>query len=362
LRSAVSAALDHGLAAVELGADHLPPVPPVLLTEARLAARNRVGLDTVLRRYVAASSILGDFIMQEATGAEPLEVDAIQQIGRDQAGLLDRILAAVTEEHSRELESRLRTSKQRRAEHIRRLLAGETLDTSGLEYDFAAHHLGLVAAGPHASERLSELSASLDCRRLLVTCGEDEVWAWLGAGRRLDSTRVKELLTPDLPQGLSIALGEPTQGLCGWGLTHRQAAACLPIAQRTPEQVVRYSDVALLASTLRDDLLLTSLRDIYLRPLFDERDGGELLRRTLRAYFAAERNVSSAAADLGVDRKTVNARLREIERRLDRPITTCAAQLETALHLDALADRPSPNSGILSLPLPKLTRHGGVSR
>jgi DNA-binding PucR family transcriptional regulator len=111
--------------------------------------------------------------------------------------------------------------------------------------------------------------------------------------------------------------------------------------------VVRYADVALLASMLRDELLVTSLRELYLDPLEEERDGGAVARQTLKAYVAAERNVSSAAAALGVSRRTVGNRLRMIERRLNRPLPAMIAAIEAALHLDALdiAGAGSPTLG-----------------
>jgi DNA-binding PucR family transcriptional regulator len=76
----------------------------------------------------------------------------------------------------------------------------------------------------------------------------------------------------------------------------------------------------------------------HLAPLAAERDGGEALRNTLRAYFAAARNVSSTAAALGVSRKTINNRIHTIESHVGRPISTCAAELEIALCLDQLTD------------------------
>ena len=57
-------------------------------------------------------------------------------------------------------------------------------------------------------------------------------------------------------------------------------------------------------------------------------------RETLRAYFAAERNVSSTAAALGVDRRTVTNRIRAIEDLFGRPLKDFATELETALRLD----------------------------
>ena len=96
---------------------------------------------------------------------------------------------------------------------------------------------------------------------------------------------------------------------------------------------MRYAEVALLASMLRDDLLVSSLEEIYLAPLARERDGGVVARATLRAYFATERNVSSAAAVLGVSRQAVGRRLKAIEQRLGRPLNECAVEIEAALRL-----------------------------
>src|SRR4029077_6656331 len=115
---------------------------------------------------------------------------------------------------------------------------------------------------------------------------------------------------------------------------HRQAKAALPVAERRGQVIVRYADVALLASMLRDDLLATSLRQLYLEPLARAKDGGKVARETLRAYFATERNISSTAAVLGVDRRTVTNRIRAAEDLFGRPLGDFATELETALLLD----------------------------
>jgi hypothetical protein len=97
------------------------------------------------------------------------------------------------------------------------------------------------------------------------------------------------------------------------------------------QPILCYADVALLASILRDDLVATSLHKLYLEPLERARDGGKVARETLRAYFAAERNISSTAAALGVDRRTVRNRIRAIEELLGRPLKGSVAELEIAL-------------------------------
>lgn len=181
------------------------------------------------------------------------------------------------------------------------------------------------------------LAAELDRRPLVVCRPDGPVWAWLGGRRALAPGELESRL----PSKILVVVGEPGEGLAGWRLSHRQAAAALPIARQSRERFVRYRDVALLASVLQDDLLVTSLRQMYLGPLADKGDEGVLLE-TLRAYFAAGRNVSSAASALGVNRNTVAGRIRMTEERLGHPVGAAAAELETALRLNCREQGGSP--------------------
>jgi hypothetical protein len=345
LRSAVATALDYGLTGIE-GADRkAPPIPVGLLAQARLAARSGIGLDTVLRRYCAGYSLFNDLLVSEAErtgGCRPAE---LKPLLRTLATRFDRLLAAVSDEYAREASAGLNTSEHHRAELVQRLLAGELFDlaslTAELTYSFECSHLGAIATGPGSAAAIEGLAASLDRRLLLVRREEGALWAWLGGRRGFDPDAVAPLLSSSLPAQTIIALGEPGEGLAGWRLTHRQAAAALPIALRGSRPIVRYADVALLASACQDDLLATSLRQLYLAPLQSERDGGQAARETLRAYFAAERNISSAAASLGIDRHTVTRRLNAIETRLGRSLGTFAADIEAALELGKL-DHSAP--------------------
>jgi len=335
LRVAVGVALDYGLSVLASGVANPPPVPVHLLGQARLAARCDVGLDTVLRRYFAGYALLGDFLVDEAEAAG-LGSNALKPMLRAQASLLDTLVAAATEEFSREQAEQVGGSAQRHFEQVRGLLDGALPDTATLVYDFDASHLGMVASGPGAAEALRERAAALDCSLLLVTCDEETAWAWLGTRRGIDTAHASLLSPAGLPARVALAVGEPARGMAGWRLTHRQARAALPVAQRTAGRTARYAEVALLASALQDDVLTASLRRIYLAPLGEERSGGATARETLRAYFAADCNISSAAAALAVHRDTVANRLRAIEAMIGRPPGEYAADLELALRLDEL--------------------------
>ncbi len=334
LNAALAAAIDHRLAVLEAGERHAPAVPPVLLAQARLDARDGVALDTVLRRYAAGNALFGDFLIEEAERAEVPGSTLRRLLGR-QAALSDRLLEEVSEEHRREAKNRPTNAAERRRECVKDLLAGKLVDRSELEYDLDAHHLALMVKGEGAQELMRVLAGRLD-RRLLAVCREEEpVWAcWLGGRRPLTAEQALRALAEISVDRVFVTVGEPGEGLSGWRLSHRQAKAALPIAERKEQAVLRYADIALLASILRDDLLTTSLRQLYLEPLEGARDGGKVTRETLRAYFAAERNISSTAAVLGVDRRTVTNRIRAVENLFGRPLKDFATELETALLLD----------------------------
>lgn len=334
LNAALAAAVEHRLAVLEAGERHAPPVPPILLAQARLDARDGVALDTVLRRYFAGNALFGDFVVEEAERAE-VPSSTLRRLLAAQATLGDRLLDAVSAEHAREATTRPTNAAERRRECVKRLLAGELVDRAELDYDLDAHHLALMAKGEGAQEAMRALAASLD-RRLLSVCREEEpVWAcWLGGRQPLAPKQALQALAAIPLDRVAVTVGEPGEGLVGWRLSHRQAKAALPIAERGGRAAVRYADVALLASILSDELAVTSLRQLYLEPLERGRDGGEVARETLRAYFETERNISSAAAVLGVDRRTVTNRLRAVEDLFGRPLKDFATELETALRLD----------------------------
>lgn len=335
LNAALAAAVDHRLTVLEAGERHAPAVPPVLIAQARLDARDGVSLDTVLRRYFAGNTVFGDFLVEEAERAE-VPNSTLRRLLGAQATLGDRLLAAVSAEHAREAKNRPSSAAERRRECVKSLLAGELVDHSELGYDLDAHHLGLMAKGEGSPEVMRVLAERLD-RRLLAVCREEEpVWAcWLGGRDPLEVEQALRVLRDIRPEGILITLGEPAERLPGWRFSHRQAKAALPIAERSGQPLVRYSDVTLLASILRDDLAIASLRRLYLAPLEGGRDGDNL-RIALKAYFQAGRNVSSAAAALGLNRRTLSKRLQAAERVLGRPLESLAADLEIALSLEAL--------------------------
>jgi hypothetical protein len=333
LQAALRAAFEYVLLGVELGERLTPTVPPALLLQARLAARNGVSLDTVLRRYLAGYAVLAEFVLDEAESGPTVQDVDLKPVLKGQAAIFDRLIAAVSEEYSREAAHRPESDDARRTVRVKRLLAGEPIDTSDLDYPLEGWHIAVLAEGALAKDAIHSLAAQAGTCFLVVGTEEGPTWAWLGSRRPADMGRVQQLCQAVACPDGRIAIGEAGEGLGAWRLSHYQARAAFKIAKQDGRTFVRYAEVAVLASTLRDDILGTSLVGLFLGPLSEERDGGASLRETLRAYFAADRNVSSTAAALHVSRRTVANRLQKIEQLLDRPLPTCALEVELALRL-----------------------------
>jgi len=335
LSAAVSAGVGQSIAAVECDEDESGAVPEALLAEVQRLARGGVEVDTLLRSCLAAYSLLCDFVLREAeSGATPSSAD-LRRVLRVQAAMFERILATVASEHARERRRRPRPPGARQLECVRSLLIGQAADIADLAYEIGDWHVGAIAVGAGGPSLLRGLARSVDRRLLLVQPEADVAWAWLGGRHRLEAAELVERMASAEPTTL-VVLGEPARGQDGWRLTHQQASAALRLAPPKTRGVVRYAEVGLLAAISQDGVLKKSLHQMYLAPLADARDGGMGLRETLRAYFTAGHNVSSAASALGVSRQTVSSRLRVVEEKLGRPLASCATEVEVALRLDLI--------------------------
>jgi hypothetical protein len=342
LKKTVATALDFDLSCLGYRYRKTFPIPDALFIQARLAARYEIGLETVLRSYFAGYLVFNHYLLQAIHQAGDANHSPFHDLIRGQAVLFDRVIAAIAKEYTRESAKRCKTEDQQRLASVKKLLAGELLDAGDLAYNFDAHHLAMIAVGPAAAATVGDLAQNLDCLSLVIRIGSRTAWAWFGGRAPLDPHSVVDALSGRWPTSVSLAIGESGVGTNGWRTSHEQARAALPIVMRSEQSFVRYGDVALLSAALHDGLLAHSLRELYLAPLSRDRDGGATSRETLRAYFAAERNQSSAAAALRVSRQTVTNRLRLIEERLDRRLASCAMELDAALRLHAFENQSVP--------------------
>jgi DNA-binding PucR family transcriptional regulator len=338
LREAVRASVDASLENIEQGESWSGPLPRAALSQARRAARNGLSLKTVMRRYAVGSSLLWDFVLEEAARGDldsAQRTTLLRQAQMVQSSVLDTLMDAIADEYARELQDEPSTNAQRRTDLVKRLLSGQTVDERELRYRVGAVHLGVIATGDNAQEVLRVHSAQIDRELLSVGGEEGTIWAWLGGSKPPLTETLRDFLAAVTDSGVSLALGEPADGLAGFGLTHRQALGAFELARRQSAPITRYADVSLVALALRDELVARSLIDIYLSPLDRDRDGSTL-RETLRAYFASAQNAAAAASVLGVHRQTVGHRLRIAEECLGESLANRHAELEIALRLEAL--------------------------
>ncbi len=337
LHAAVAATVNYTIAGIEHGEERCGSAPLAAIVQARRAALAGVGLDTVLLRYVAGHTLLEDFVMDAVEAVNASDGALLRQLRRIQAALLGRLTAEIADAHREELELAKSSSGQRRTELVRRLLIGERVDTAELGYALDVWHLGVIAFGSAAERVLGGLAAELGHQPLLVSGGENVAWAWFSGRRKSAAEELVGLLEARRRNHVSLAIGEPGDGVRGFRLTHRQAQSALQVAVRRPQWLTRYADVALLAFALRDEALARSLVDVYLAPLDDMQIGGRVARETLLAYFAAGHCVKATASQLKVDRRTVWYRLDKITQRLGWAPKERRAEFEVALRLEKLA-------------------------
>jgi hypothetical protein len=334
LRATAVSAVDYALRGLEEGGDSGAPIPANVLAQARRAAQAGVSLETVLLRYTAGYGVLTEVIIAEAAAQEGSVLVLRAALRRGQS-LFERVVETAAVEYRRESARLRRSDEDRRGILVRRLLAGGAVDATYLGYQPDGWHLGMIATGAEASEGIKWLGRLLDRKVLCEGRSEDSVWGWLGGARRLASIEIAKLWPVTANSDVWLAIGEPAQGITGFAKTHRQAQAAFGVALRRPNLVTLFSDVALEAAVLRDELMASSLEELYLVPL--RRNGGDgTLDDTLRAYFACGCRASSAASVLGVNRRTVERRIRTVESRLGRPLSTCRTEMEVALRLDEL--------------------------
>ena len=338
--AAIAAVLEYALTGIEHGEGWSGSTPLAAVLQVRRSVSKGLNLNTVLNRYIVGHGLLWDLVMEEVDSGDFADqrTALLRQISIAQVSLLGGLVDSITHEYMQEVGRVARSQDQRRSEHVRDLLDGSTADVGALGYDLDSVHVGVIATGANAKAAVRDLSGGLDRQLLSVSCGDGMVWAWLGGRREFTPADLERVVAGKAFADASIAIGEPADGITGFRLTHRQAQAALWVAQRKPQRLTRYADVALVAFALRDAALARSLVDIYLSPLGSQRDGGAVLRQTLRAYFLARHNASATAAALGVARHTVENRLRTIEQMLGHLLHTHRAELEVALRLEELGD------------------------
>lgn len=332
LRALASSSVDVISVVIEQGDSWLPTLSPAGAEQVRYMARNGVALDEVIRGYYVITSRLVELLASEAADLPAGVLPRAMGILGEHA---DSLMGAIAAEYETEIARLDRSPAKRIAERVEKLLAGKPAGTTGLGYDLDAWHLGVIVTGAKAELVTKSLAERLGCQLLLLPRGAGSAWAWLGAKRAIPFAKLERFVLSSVDESVSVAVGEAREGIDGWRLTHREAQTALAVMLRQPQRLVRGSDVVLLAAAIRDETMRRSLVDRYLGPLDEHRDA-RTLRETLRIYFSLDCNAASAAAALGVNRHTVQRRLRKVETMIGRSLDTCRAEMDVALRIEQL--------------------------
>lgn len=342
LREMIAACVNCGLAGIEQGAPWSGPMPPAVAAQASRAASGGESLTTALCRCVAGYVLAWSFVLNEVAHhdlPDEQRFELLLQASAVMGSLLTRVQAEIASAHSSEIKRRARSHEHRRAEIVQKLLAGESPDDSeraGLGYELDGWHVAVIATGAGAEKAVRTLAVGLGRQLLPVPQNAETVWAWLGGRHKTAFSDIDRVWSKEGVADVLLAVGEAGRGVEGWRVSHGEAQGALLVARERPRGLTRYLDVALDATALQDDALADSLIERYLSPLDDMRTGGQAARRTLRALFDTEHNVSSAAHALKVHRSSVHRWREEIERRLCCRLHEHQTEIEVALRIEEL--------------------------
>ena len=321
----------------EQGDDWDPALPPALAAQIRFAARQGAPLEVIMRGVGIIGSAFLDLVFKRLDDREAKAV--LHYMAAWQSRNADKVMTAFTTEYTEELERLSRSPTHDLREQVRKLLEGGPAETDAFDYRLDSWHVGLIAVGEKVDLIFRRLAETLGCNLMLVPDAEHTFWVWLGAPQRRDFSEL-ERVASRVTDSLSVSAGEPRKGIGGWRLSHLEAEYAAPVSLLEGPGLVRHSNVALLASALCHEATGRSLMDRYLKPLDRHRDA-EDLRRTLRAYFELSCNAASTASALGVNRHTVQRRLKRVEESIGEPPSVRHAEFSVALRLERLTARTS---------------------
>jgi hypothetical protein len=328
---ALNETIECMVVSIKNGEDQPMPIPSAIGACAREAAWHDLPLELLMRSVIRVHTVL-DEVLYEETVDLPAEVQ--RHALMLERALIDRLSGVLVREYREEQRRAGTSTEQRNRTLVERVLSGIWVGAKVLDYPLGGWHVGLVATGIGAAAIVRSFGRETGETVLMVLGEEGCVWAWIGSQREFARDRLVEVIAKINPADVRLSLGEPAHGIAGYCSTHAQARAASVVASQGPPGVTFFASVALEAMALQAPEAAQSLHSAYLKPLTGPAESK--LRETLVAYFATQRNISSAATLLGVSRRTIENRLRSIEARLGRPIHGCGAELEVALRLDRL--------------------------
>jgi hypothetical protein len=306
---------------------------------AELEKAYRVGIASLWWRWWSIARACAD----DAPGLDEL----IGEPTRTIHAYFDHVLDAVIPRHQAVSAQLNRSRRDHRRIVLAQILDGsidaitEELDRI-LAYSLGDTHLAAVIETPGISPPSADIAAlrdAADARAILLAQHTARTWlVWLGRPGGFGPDNLSRLRRALLETGLTIAVGEPADGLAGLRRTRQHALE----TQRVQHALGVDGGGCLWAHEVRLETLLLGdkqrARDFLtdeLGPLGAGDSFTRRLRETLLAWLTMGSH-ASAAAMLGVHENTVRNRLRAAEELLGVPLTGRRTELMVALRLERL--------------------------
>jgi hypothetical protein len=308
-----------------------------------------IPLLSLLEAYRAAQGVATDWWQRRLERVTPpgLLAPATSALLRIIVAYIDAAAVQIRESYETERREHEGSVEGRRAHLIRRLLAGEPVDTDAagrtLNHPLDGQHVGLVLTGTGGVDlgrELARIAEIMSAARILTLPARHRTYAWLSTRGAADLTPLRQFVPST---GVTIAASTMQPGVGGFVQAHREAVRTAQVARtsRGPHAVSFFEQFELAALLSRDpgDCDRFVLR--VLGSLAADTRAAARSRQTLRVYLEEASSPTRAAARLGLHRNTVAYRMKIIGEAL-QDIEGRGLELQLALHLvDQLGPMPT---------------------
>ncbi len=335
-------------------------VAPVLTADTLNFARDvaRRGLEDMTFNYFRVGlGVASRHVMETAfsvSGDPQVIREALDYMLRSSSEYVDRSAAAIHGAIREERSLRAAGIRARRLDVVLELLEGSADDTVSasrrLGYELDRALLAVILwADPSAGVPVDaleavagELAAIVGARRpLVVQSSAASIWVWLAADAVPEAAPMRRALAP-VPE-VRAAVGSVGSGLAGFRGSHHDAVRTQRVMYRlgASSVVATARDLRVVALAGADEPAAAEFTNATLGALAG---AGPVLTDTVRCVIAHAFDTAAAAAELGVHRNTVLARMRRARTLLPEP--AAIRWVDVALALELLHWRPSAGRGM----------------
>jgi DNA-binding PucR family transcriptional regulator len=287
-----------------------------------------IPLISLLEAYRSAQGLAAEWWQErlERTGAPAAVLSqAARTLNRMILAYIDTAAAEVRASYEDERRSVENSAEGRRAHLVRKLLAGELLDTDAaartLNHPLTGRHVALVLwrdgdAGPATAldDALAAVAAAVGPARCLTTSARHRMYAWLSTTGPLDP---EGALAVAIAPGVHVAMSGVHTGVGGFVRAHEDAVRTAAVARERPGgtagRVAVFEQFELVALLARDPVACGRFVRRVLGRLVHDTKGAGRARATLSTYLACGSSPSRTAARLGVHRNTVIYRVGNLQ-------------------------------------------------